>query len=443
MAERGGYGVKRNYKLLNWEQNEFPIACTSCMGDSTYLRMLKKPLGAECKICTRPYTTFSWKTEKHKNIKTEICSTCSKINNCCQSCIYDLKYGLPIDVRNKLIGDQKVELLMSEGNRDLFAHLANENYDNLNLPYDKIDKNVEEQIYKGIGYNCDLVNNSEEGESKNDVNLTIGGGFGKIRGNDKNGINKIFGNVEEQNSEKINNDENKINRDKKVISKNEIDSTIGAEYGKIRDFIDKNKKIDPNFEKKLKARKKICRFYQSEKCSKKNCEFLHLKKKDLKTKTDEYYKMTPTQKSITENYKKSKKIFLSENSNFIRMKYISKNEEKLTKEKIENLIDFEFSIIFLNGKSLIKFKKKEQAEKFLKIFLNSFTINGRKIDLEYFHSYQKNIFSEDDSEIPLPKIIDKKNVKDVRNIFLEGLNKKFVYKKKEDREGGKLNLVDY
>lgn len=139
MTERAGYGIRRDYKLLNWEQNEFPILCEKCMGESRYIRMLKKPLGAECKICTRPFSTFNWKpkSDVSRIRKTEICSTCAKINNCCQTCIYDLQYNLPIDVRNKLMGDKKVELLMSEGNRDIFAHLANENIDKLQLPYEE------------------------------------------------------------------------------------------------------------------------------------------------------------------------------------------------------------------------------------------------------------------------------------------------------------------
>jgi hypothetical protein len=148
MTERAGYGIRRDYKLLNWEQNEFPILCDGCMGESRYIRMLKKPLGAECKICTRPFSTFHWKpkSEVSRIRKTEICSTCAKINNCCQTCIYDLQYHLPIDIRNKLMGDKKVELLMSEGNRDIFAHLANENIDKLKLPYEEHEAMVRQRL---------------------------------------------------------------------------------------------------------------------------------------------------------------------------------------------------------------------------------------------------------------------------------------------------------
>jgi pre-mRNA-splicing factor RBM22/SLT11 len=141
MTERAGIGIKKDYKLLNWEQNDFPIACTKCLGEGKFLRMLKRFLGAECRICTRPFTVFRW-TLQHQSArqkKTEICSTCAKINNCCQVCVHDLQFDLPLELRNKLLGDQKVELLMSEGNKEIFAHLANEQLDALQLPYAQLD----------------------------------------------------------------------------------------------------------------------------------------------------------------------------------------------------------------------------------------------------------------------------------------------------------------
>lgn len=140
-------GIKKDYKLLSWEQNDFPITCDKCLGESKVLRMLKKPLGAECRICTRPFTVFKWATQaaSAKQKKTEICSTCAKINDCCQVCVHDLKFGLPLEIRNKMIGDQKVDLLMSEGNRDIFAHLANEQIDTLKLPYDKLEATAQSQ----------------------------------------------------------------------------------------------------------------------------------------------------------------------------------------------------------------------------------------------------------------------------------------------------------
>ena len=31
--------------------------------------------------------------------KTEVCQTCAKVKNACQTCILDLEYGLPIQVK--------------------------------------------------------------------------------------------------------------------------------------------------------------------------------------------------------------------------------------------------------------------------------------------------------------------------------------------------------
>lgn len=32
-------------------ESDFPIVCAKCLGDHPYLRMIKRPMGAECKVC--------------------------------------------------------------------------------------------------------------------------------------------------------------------------------------------------------------------------------------------------------------------------------------------------------------------------------------------------------------------------------------------------------
>uniref|UniRef100_A0AAZ3S4W5 Pre-mRNA-splicing factor RBM22 n=1 Tax=Oncorhynchus tshawytscha TaxID=74940 RepID=A0AAZ3S4W5_ONCTS len=79
------------YNRQNWEDADFPILCQTCLGENPYIRM----------ICARPFTVFRWCPGTRMRFKkTEACQTCSKIKNVCQTCLLDLEYGLPIQVRD-------------------------------------------------------------------------------------------------------------------------------------------------------------------------------------------------------------------------------------------------------------------------------------------------------------------------------------------------------
>lgn len=87
------------------EAAETPILCETCLGPNPYVRMSKQSFGKECKICDRPFTVFRWNPGAGMRFKkTEICTTCSKIKNVCQTCVLDLQYGLPVQVRDTAMG---------------------------------------------------------------------------------------------------------------------------------------------------------------------------------------------------------------------------------------------------------------------------------------------------------------------------------------------------
>ncbi|KAL1952954.1 hypothetical protein VTO42DRAFT_3821 [Malbranchea cinnamomea] len=93
--------IKQDINRSGWETTDFPSVCEHCLPDNPYVQMLKEDYGAECKICTRPYTIFRWKADRTARTKsTNICLTCARLKNCCQCCMLDLSFGLPIAVRD-------------------------------------------------------------------------------------------------------------------------------------------------------------------------------------------------------------------------------------------------------------------------------------------------------------------------------------------------------
>ncbi|KAJ4132654.1 Pre-mRNA-splicing factor slt11 [Fusarium falciforme] len=114
--------IKQDLNRSGWESTDFPSVCETCLPENPYVKMIKEDYGAECKLCTRPFTVFAWSaTRAHgRKKRTNICLTCARLKNCCQCCMLDLSFGLPIVVRDAALkmvapGPQ------SDINREYFA----------------------------------------------------------------------------------------------------------------------------------------------------------------------------------------------------------------------------------------------------------------------------------------------------------------------------------
>ncbi|KAF2488025.1 hypothetical protein BDY17DRAFT_290122 [Neohortaea acidophila] len=113
--------IKHDLNRSGWESTDMPSVCERCLPDNPYVQMLKEDYGEACKICTRPFTVFRWKADRTSRQKrTGICLTCARLKNCCQCCLLDLAYGLPVTIRDaalKMIAPGPT----SEVNREFYA----------------------------------------------------------------------------------------------------------------------------------------------------------------------------------------------------------------------------------------------------------------------------------------------------------------------------------
>lgn len=141
MTEKG-FRIANEVNKEGWEKASFPVLCETCLGDNPYIRMQKEDYGVECKICVRPFTIFRWKAGTNGRYKaTVICQQCAKVKNVCQTCLFDLEFGLPVEVRDKYMEEQgqtKIALPASRVGRDYQLAEAQKQMEGGDMPYGKV-----------------------------------------------------------------------------------------------------------------------------------------------------------------------------------------------------------------------------------------------------------------------------------------------------------------
>ena len=82
---------------------DFPMLCETCLGSNPYIRMVKLPAGSKlCKITGKAFQAFSWKPAGGRQKETIISYKVAKERNICQTCLNDMKYGVPAGIRDQL-----------------------------------------------------------------------------------------------------------------------------------------------------------------------------------------------------------------------------------------------------------------------------------------------------------------------------------------------------
>ncbi|XP_060935163.1 pre-mRNA-splicing factor RBM22-like, partial [Limanda limanda] len=101
---------------------DFPIMCQTCLREYPYKRKSRIKYGKECKVCARPFTAYRWCSGTRMRFKkTEVCHTCSKKKNACQTCLLDLEFGLPIRIRDTWLS-VKDKVPKSYVNKKYYTH---------------------------------------------------------------------------------------------------------------------------------------------------------------------------------------------------------------------------------------------------------------------------------------------------------------------------------
>ncbi|RCK54665.1 Pre-mRNA-splicing factor SLT11 [Candida viswanathii] len=150
--------------------------CSTCLGPDKHIKLIKQSNGAECRQCTRPFTVYRWgnRSSSSKLQKTIICITCAQARHCCQSCLLDITYGIPTDIRDtalKMAGLEPVwNAANNPTNREVKATMA-----------DKLEKKFKDEesktndILSKLAEKLNVTKKNEEEEKKSgDVPVDVG-----------------------------------------------------------------------------------------------------------------------------------------------------------------------------------------------------------------------------------------------------------------------------
>ena len=90
------------------------MVCETCLGQNPYVRMVKLPFGQKlCTVSQVPYQAFRWKAGPKGRYKETIISyVVAHDRNICQACLNDMKYGLPVGVRDKLLKESHNQVVV-------------------------------------------------------------------------------------------------------------------------------------------------------------------------------------------------------------------------------------------------------------------------------------------------------------------------------------------
>ncbi|SBT81151.1 pre-mRNA-splicing factor RBM22, putative [Plasmodium malariae] len=125
--DRFGHNIRADVKKQGYENSDLPILCETCLGENPYVRLIREENGKECKICKNVFTHFRWKPgEKARYKQTVICNMCAKVKNVCQTCLFDLEYNLPVQVRDKFL-ETSITLPENETNKNFFLEQMEKN----------------------------------------------------------------------------------------------------------------------------------------------------------------------------------------------------------------------------------------------------------------------------------------------------------------------------